>query len=657
MAYWHFQGRARLEMQNVPYALLRNLFSFRFQILDSDSANVAREKMEHGVLEFMPGDPLAGEKAHFIGQLMGLDFSASPALQPILSDAKQIHDRALLYLTQFFTAVTEKDPTVILLEDIHWADDSWLDVFVQLAQKMANQQLLVICATRPGLLERRPHWGEGQAFHTRIDLHPLSKRDSRRLVEEVLQKVDEIPVELRELVVSSAEGNPFYVEELIKMLIEDEVIVKGAERWLVEPARLVTMRVPPTLTGVLQARLDSLSAEERPVLQQAAVVGHIFWDQAIDYIGDQESAANEQEHGATAAVLATLRERELVLHRESSTFADTHEYIFKHELLRDVTYRSILQRVRRAYHAFVAEWLIEHSGERAGEYTGLIAEHLELAGESEQALIYLRKAGEQASEKFANAEALDYFSRALALVPEDERAERYTLLLAREKVYDLLGKREAQAQDLTTLKELAERLNDDGMPTGYMKRAEVALCQAAFGEVTGDYAACIMAAQAAIEFAMTSGEVRGAARGHLQWGRALCLQGDFAVAQTQLGQALALAQEAQLHQVEADSLRNLGIVSGYQGDSAEERDYCKQALRICQEIGDRRGEGITLNNLGVISSEQGDYAGARDYYEQSLRIKREIGDRHGESLTLCGLGHNAQVGSGYMVTDGDHAVL
>src|SRR6185503_13296848 len=102
--------------------------------------------------------------------------------------------------------------------------------------------------------ERRRTWGEGQAYHARLDLRPLSKRQSRQLVEEILQKVDEVPAELRDLVVNGAEGNPFYVEELIKMLIDDGVIVAAAERWQVATARLAGVRVPPTLTGVLQTR-------------------------------------------------------------------------------------------------------------------------------------------------------------------------------------------------------------------------------------------------------------------------------------------------------------------------------------------------------------------------------------------------------------------
>jgi predicted ATPase len=131
------------------------------------------------------------------------------------------------------------------------------------------------------LFERRPNWGEGREAHTRLELKPLSRRASRALVSEILQKVESIPQGLRDLVVDGAEGNSFYVEELIKMLIEGSVILRGEERWCVELGRLARVRVPPTLTGVLQARLDSLPRQERTLLQRASVVGRLFWDTAV----------------------------------------------------------------------------------------------------------------------------------------------------------------------------------------------------------------------------------------------------------------------------------------------------------------------------------------------------------------------------------------
>ena len=236
-----------------------------------------------------------------------------------------------------------------------------------------------------------------------------------------------------------AEGNPFYIEELIKMLVEDGVILTGEEQWQVEPERFAEIDVPDTLTGVLQARLEGLPQEERNTLQQASVVGHIFWDDTVEYITNESTSADTQSAlRSTDENLSSLRSRELIYHREESAFTDAAEYTFKHAILRDVTYESVLKRVRKAYHGLVAEWLIQHSGERAGEYTGLIADHLELAGKDEQAAIYLYQAGEGAAKRYANDEAVQYYCRALDLTPEDDLVGRYDLLLAREKVLNIM---------------------------------------------------------------------------------------------------------------------------------------------------------------------------------------------------------------------------
>src|SRR5205823_1708724 len=140
----------------------------------------------------------------------------------------------------------------------------------------------ILCLTRATLFERRPAWGEGESAHQRLPLPPLSRRECRQLVEEILRKASEVPPALRELVVAGSEGNPFYLEELVKTLIEAKVVVPGVDQWTVDLTRLPDLRVPPTLAGLLQARLDRLSARERGLLQRASVLGRVFWDSAVE---------------------------------------------------------------------------------------------------------------------------------------------------------------------------------------------------------------------------------------------------------------------------------------------------------------------------------------------------------------------------------------
>jgi ABC-type oligopeptide transport system substrate-binding subunit/class 3 adenylate cyclase len=456
--YYYFKGRAGQAMQNLPYGLIRDLIAFRFQIQDSDAPAVVREKLEAGVAVALgPGEDCL-VAAHTIAHLLGFEFGESAHLAGLRDDAQAARDQALASLAGYFEGMAARSPVQVLLEDLHWADDSSLDALNHLALALVERPVMIVCCARPALFARRPHWGEGQPFHSRLELQPLSKWDSRRLLAEILQRLVQVPDTLRDLVVDGAEGNPFFIEELIKMLVEDGVIVRGVEEWRLDPSRLTEVSVPPTLTGVLQARLDRLPLEERIVLQQASVVGRLFWDRAVARVNEQAQVVDAKVEVGDR--LSALREREMVFLRETSAFAEAREYVFKHILLREITYEGVLKRLRRTYHSVVADWLLEQSGERLAEYTGLIADHLELAGRTEEAVDYLLEAGDRARRLYAHQEAIAAYERALALLRElgdDERAAR-TLMqlgLTHHSAFDFRRSRQAYDEGLVLWQRVA----------------------------------------------------------------------------------------------------------------------------------------------------------------------------------------------------------
>jgi predicted ATPase len=404
-----FKARADQRTSNLPYFLIRDLLAFQFEIKNSDCAAVAREKLEQGIVGLVgAASSEARVWAHFIGYLIGLDFSESPYIKGIVNDAQQIHDRAFHYFAQFLATVTSPTlaggtvggPAVLFLEDVHWADDGSLDLIERLASECQHVPLLVVALTRPEFFERRRSWESDPTHHVRLELRPLSRENGRHLVEEILRQMERLPSDLRDLIVDRAEGNPFYIEELAKMLIEDGVIVKGQDRWQVEPRRLDRVQVPPTLVGVLQARLDGLPTPERKTLQRASVVGRLFWDGAVRKLGPEHDTPGRQPSDALCQALQALNGRELVFERQPSAFAGEQEYIFKHSILYDVTYESVLKQLRRAYHAQVADWLIERSAERSALHAGLIGEHYERAEENVKAAEWYGRAGKQAQATY-----------------------------------------------------------------------------------------------------------------------------------------------------------------------------------------------------------------------------------------------------------------
>jgi predicted ATPase len=276
----------------------------------------------------------------------------------------------------------------------------------------------------------------------------------------ILQRVERLPDALRDTIVTQAEGNPFHIEELIKMLLDEGVIVRGPDaeaQWRVRVEVLDVVHVPSTLLGVLQARLDGLPASEREVLQRASIIGRQFWDTAVDYLHGTQSV--DQAVVVNDALLA-LRGRELVFRRERSAFDGAQEYLFKHALLREVTYESVLKRLRRTYHQRAAEWLIQIAETRVDEYADRLAEHFALAEDATREAEWRGRAGQRAVALFANVEALRHLNRALELLPSDDAATRFDLLFERVKIWDRQGQREEQRQDFDQLEKLANSLND-----------------------------------------------------------------------------------------------------------------------------------------------------------------------------------------------------
>ncbi|HWQ84810.1 MAG TPA: tetratricopeptide repeat protein, partial [Anaerolineales bacterium] len=493
-----------------------------------------------------------------------------------------------------------------------------------------------------------------------ISLAALPQQDSRDLVLEILRKVDDLPPALLDLITTRAEGNPFFIEELIKMLIEQQVILKDGERWRVDLTQLADVQIPSTLVEVLQARLDSLSPEERVLMQRAAVVGRVFWDAAVSAMekepaelanleGAQKGASQIGDQTRIAPQLAeiihNLGAKEMVFARPESSFAETQEYYFKHALLRDVTYNNVLKRLRKVYHAYAAAWLeaISEQSRRSGEYAGLIAEHYHRADDHAHARAWYQRAGELAADTYANSEAVRCLTHCLELTPADDPVGKFALLLRRAKVYDTLANRPAQKADLEALTALAEQLDagapvEAGAHAAYSYRALIYLQWWFYHDQMGDSQAAMAAARQAKDLAAAAGDLESEALAYLYLGGSLWRRSEFPQAEVVLNKSMALARSLQLPNLEADSLRQLGIAHQYQGDFSAARQAYESAILVYNTTGNDKGQSMALNSLGSLAVDQGLYQEGLAYYQRSLELKRKIGHRYGEHITLFNMG-------------------
>ena len=435
------RGRCLPYGQGVTYWPLGEILKGLVGILDTDQADVTLEKVHKLGLDLLTsdvtGDPQRAAAA--LAYTVGVEDPAFPFRDlPPRQVRLEIHGA----WRSFFSALSQDGPAVVVVEDIHWADAALLDLLEELADRVQGPTLF-ICPARPELTERRPTWGGGRRNFSSIFLEPLSREESDHLVRFLLE-VEHLPDTVRRRILERAEGNPFFLEEIVRQLIDEQRIVRVDARW--EAAGdIEDVRIPDTVQGVLAARIDLLSPEEKQALQMAAVVGRVFWAGAVRALLDDSLGLDE--------VLARLEDRELISARLSSSMAGDPEYTFKHVLTRDVAYESLRRRDRSRAHAHVASWIEETAGARQREFLELLAHHYteahraaEHTGGTEgleelrgKAFRFLRLAADDARSKLAVAKAQQLAEQALSLAGEPLERAQALESLGEAYLYDYEG--------------------------------------------------------------------------------------------------------------------------------------------------------------------------------------------------------------------------
>jgi predicted ATPase len=582
----------------------------------------------------------------YLGRLLSLPLEAATEARLRNLDAESLKHATFRAFEHLIEGAALRHPLTVVCEDLHWADPSSLELLERLLALTDRAALLFVCVLRPETEHGSWHLKEAASRlypHrcTYLWLDPLSAEEGEALVDHLLssstQEEDKalaLSPALKQRILSHAEGNPFYAEEIIRALIDSQILVQDSITGSWRAVQHVSdIALPDTLHGVLTSRIDRLPGQAKQVLQLASVVGRVF---AYPVLRAAYAAHVQPGEGSLTDLdthLLTLQRGQLIRER---TRAPEATYVFKHHLTQEAAYYGLLRSERRACHRQVAQAVEQICPDRVDEQLGLLAHHWQQAGEIERAMACLRRAGEQAAAQFANVEALDYIDRALELVPRQDEAERYALLMSRERIHNLQGERQAQCEDLEALETLAQRLKDRSI------QARVALRRAHYAWITGDYEASGTAVQAAIRLAQATSTSESLAEceaeAHRYWGLLLRSQGDEDGAIERFERSLLLAREAALSRLEADVSTTLASAAARRSDPLKARSLYERALCIYQEIGDLRGESRALNYLGAFADLQGDYAEAYACYERALHTLREIGDRPSESAVLINLG-------------------
>jgi len=384
-------SRALEQTDQVAFYLWKELWSNRFDINDDDPEELARKKILDGVLTLWGktlGEIPAVEAAHFIGDLIGITWEDSPYLGKYAGEVEKRHQRTFQIHGELFFRTSHHGPLVLLLDDLHWADRGSMELLYSLcSRELIPAPVFILGAARPQIHQKYPFISD---FAEVIELDPLPI--SGELVREAYPALGDAPGRMLEDLADRAEGNPYFLEELVKSLIQGGYDGKSK---LTDQVQL-----PPTLQMLLQARLDSLSAEAKATALFAAAVGRVFWKGAVLALFRNSSGvtevfdvSSENLVGRVQLSLDELMRKELAFPRVGSTFSGEREYIFKQSLLRDVAYSLLPKKYRANCHRAIADWLAERAGP---ERTVTVAKHYELAEELERARDYYQQAAEYA---------------------------------------------------------------------------------------------------------------------------------------------------------------------------------------------------------------------------------------------------------------------
>jgi predicted ATPase len=447
------RGRALPSSQARPYALLASLLLHAMQAADDESPRAMREHVQSRLVPLLArADPSAAEAhAHALVHLVGLAIGDSPHLAVLRDDPAQLRQRGQHAAWLWLQALLAEPgpPWIVQLEDLHWADDATLRWLQQGLPLRRHWPLFVLALARPSWYERHPQ-GLLQGQET-ITLAPLDAAQRQHLAQTLLRPLAEPSPALEALLVQRAEGNPFFMEELVKMLVDQGAIEPTAAsgRWQLRPERLKPDAIPLTLTGVLQARLDSLPSGERSALQEASVLGTVFWDATLAALDAQAPAH-----------LPSLVQRALARAEPDAPVPGWQAYAFSHALLHQVTYGTLLSARRRELHALAARFLAAQHEQGALAQPALVAEHHHKAGEPDEAAHFWHRAAQQASERHDPTTVLT--QRALDALPAEaagpHAALRWQLLLVRNAALVRTGRRERAV--LEEMQRLAAGLGD-----------------------------------------------------------------------------------------------------------------------------------------------------------------------------------------------------
>jgi class 3 adenylate cyclase/tetratricopeptide (TPR) repeat protein len=615
-------GRCLSYGEGITYWPVTEVLKSAAGILQSDDRETIAGKLDD-FLEALPTDDLDELRtiAAALSNLVG-----SPTTPQGTYATAEISQGELHWgIRRTLQLLASQEPTALVLEDLHWAEPTLLDLIAYIIASETESPLAIVCSTRPELTETSPGFLGTDGRRRTIELGRLDGEQAVALLADLLGDPSLAETPFASSLIANAGGNPLFLEETVRMLRDRGLI--DAERWRSE--EMGELPVPTSVQGLISSRLDRLEGDDKRLAHNASVVGAVFWAGAVAHLGVEDGGPPPDPH----AGLETLERRDFVLHSDVSTVAGEDEYAFKHILMRDVAYAQVPKGRRAELHVRFSDWvtILPGSGD---EFVEIVAWHLEQACRLSrevarspieppllQAAAALADAAGRAERREGLHEAERYYTRALDVLRDAHPEVQLELRLRRADIMMMIGRLKEAFEELEEVAEAASSfdrtdvecealllLGDIDQRQGRaadahrrlaeaqdladhtanpVLRSKVAFVLAALvADFEGEHDRAIQSLRSGIATAEEINDTPLLAEGHLRLAAIMMIRGELSEAETELRRCLELARVLGSHRVEAEATSWLGMITYHRGEPDEGERLCRQAHQWFERTGD-----------------------------------------------------------------------
>lgn len=642
--------KAQAQTGDYTYQIWNRLLKSRFSITEKDSKEEIQEKLRVEVTRVFEERRMT-EILHFIGTFLGVSFPDNPFLKAMEEDPGQHADIAKTVLRRFWEADSEKGPLVIVLEDLHLADQKSLEIAQHIASSSAKVPLIIAGIGRTEVIGLWPEQEDGSINPLdkweEIRLGPLDKKEAREHLGGLLKKLESIPEEFIADSVDMTGGNPFFLEQLIRLLISQSIISATDEKWTMDWEKFQSADLPLSVEEAVQARLAALSPKERTLLEMASVMGNVFWQGAILVLtrleegtqGSEKVWRTESKEKELQNIIEDLVDREYLMKMPDSWVPRDMEYVFKHNLEYKMIRNAAPPVKVKRWHRLVAQWLESRVTQRAEEHLEMLAQQYEEGGNRRRAAYCYVRAGDMARERFANESSIRFYESGLNLLDKEDSLSRIDALHNLGDVCALVGNTKKAMKSFEEMLHhayLLDNWNKGGAALGRIARIY---------RTTGDYQKANEHYRTAQRLFLRASDQRGVAGTLDDLGKVMWLKGDYGAALKLHFEALSIRKRLADDRSTAFTMGNIGIVYQDSGQFQKALKYFQRSLELREKVGDRRGMVNAATYVGSVWQDLGDEERAKKIWKEALKEAGKLGDRSQQAYLLANLGEIKRQGN------------